>query len=214
MIKEVRRKIYLFRYAYLRDIKNKLLYGPQAPKTAELIWVNSNDCNYAFLGKDNHYDPRKYSGRVITETFLNNQINILELPKIKYCYERWINGKSWEEAGAYDYMLRLLKLYGKADNCKNIDDVKRRYDNLDEIFLTIKKEGRLRTKKEIDRKSFRENQGILININENGEPLFGGGGNHRFAMAKILKITFPAQVGYVHKEGIKYLNNYRKNIKT
>ena len=47
----------------------------------------------------------------------------------------WHDGLSWDEAGAYQYMLELIQQLGRVDGCKNIDQIISRYAKLDNIFL-------------------------------------------------------------------------------
>ena len=69
----------------------------------------------------------------------------------------------------------------------------------------------MKTRNEIFKDNFREVGGIYIHIGVDGKPYFGGGGCHRFAIAHILQIIFPAQIGCVHVSAIPYLKGYRKS---
>lgn len=58
----------------------------------------------------------------------------------------------------------------------------------------------------------RESGGVYVHINRNGEAIFGGGGIHRFAIARILSLdTIPAQLGVVHEEALKLWKNQYVN---
>ena len=61
--------------------------------------------------------------------------------------------------------------------------------------------------------NFRERGGILVHIGSDGEPCFAGAGYHRFAIAKILNLRFPAQIGCVHIEALDHLDEYRQYCK-
>jgi hypothetical protein len=61
----------------------------------------------------------------------------------------------------------------------------------------------MKTRKELYSEVFREMGGVYIHIDRNSKVLFGGGGFHRLAIAKILKLnTIPTQLGVVHKKAI------------
>lgn len=107
-------------------------------------------------------------------------------------------------------MESLIKKHGKYDGCVNIDDIVKRYRSLDTIFEQIRKEGRFRIRKEFNQKNFREKGGVLVHIGPYGEPFFGMGGCHRFAIALILKLKLPSQIGCVYKDAIPLLKNLRK----
>ncbi len=99
------------------------------------------------------------------------------------------------------------------DGCENINDIILRYKKLDVIFENIKKDKRIKTMNNFFSYNFREWGGILIHIGPNEKLFFGKGGYHRFAIAHILNIPFPAQIGCVHISSISYLNKLRKKIK-
>ena len=84
-----------------------------------------------------------------------------------------------------------------------------RYEELDNIYYQIKKEGRLKSQSELFEGNFREKGGVLIHIGPNGEPYFGLKGNHRFAIAYILNIPIPAQIGLVHKSSVNRIECMR-----
>jgi len=205
---KIRKHIGKRRY-YYRDLVNFITYGKQAPKASELIWVNPKDCVHS-ASFHTPISIRKLTGKVSSTMWDNASYSVIDdLPKFQFCYNHFIEGVEWEETGAYEHLISLIDQKGIADNCKNIDDVKDRYKRVNELYNFVKKEGSFKTKKQLKSDSFREEQGILISINKEGKPYFTGGGNHRFSIAKILDITFPAQIGIVHPEGIKYLSKYR-----
>ena len=199
----------------IRDIIYKFKYGPDAPAYAECIWVDprliirsiSPQSVKAVTGRRS----RKASGMVIDfAVFLKNTIDVADIQIVNFCINHWVNGLSWEKTGIYEYMKKLIAGQGMVDSCRNMDDLIERYKKLDIVFNMIKKEGRFRTQKEINIKNFRESGGIYIHIGPGGEPIFGWGGCHRFAIAKVLGLRFPAQIGCVHPDAIPFLPGFRK----
>jgi hypothetical protein len=201
-------------FIYSRDIKNKIIYGKEAPVFAERIWINPLDCCGALAGKYilNGVHQRKGSGLVVEYPWPQAKvISVIEVDKIRFSVDHWVNGIPWEDTGIYELMQKIISTRGKADGCRSIDDLVRRYNDLDLIFNQIKREGRLKTRKEINPGNFREKGGILIHIGPKGGLFFGGGGAHRFAIALTLQLKkIPAQVGYVHKSAIPFLPELRK----
>lgn len=201
---------------YGRDIQNRIIYGHNAPVFADRIWISPTDCTEAIeseaVSQAFHYlHPRNASGGVIDFLWpFERKVQIMKVKKIKCCVEHWVNGVPWEHTGIYDYMEMLLLKKGSVDGCKNMNDVIERYKNLDALFEEVKKEGRLKTRTEINPKAYREHGGILIHIGPNGKPYFGMGGAHRFAIAQILGIVMPAQLGIIHKSAIPLLPNLRQ----
>ena len=199
------------------DFKNKIRYGPAAPKFAERIWVDPKQCNrylpHNLTKKLFGKSKRKVSGKVIESRWPLEQAKpIFNLPKVKFCIEHWTHNIPWEDTGLYDFMENHIREYGSMDGCYNLKDIKKRYEYLDRVFEQVKQEGRLRTREEIKPGSYLEQDGIIIHIGPEGEPFFSRGGNHRFAMAWVLNLIFPAQIGCVHISAIPYLKSFRKKI--
>jgi len=201
---------------YKRDLYNISRYGWTAPRFAECVWVNPHNCNM-FIPGDIIREfcgiaPRAASGMVLRSSWPFEQaLQITEHPKIKCCIDHWVNSIPWEKTGVYEYMEKLIEQRRNGvDGCKNKEDIVRRYEELDLIFEQIKKEGRMKTRYELTNSNFREMGGPYIHIGRDGKPFFGGGGFHRFAIAHILQIPYPAQIGCVHVSAIPYLKEYRK----
>ncbi|WP_234571704.1 hypothetical protein [Rhodohalobacter sp. 614A] len=126
--------------------------------------------------------------------------------RIQYCYGHWKDGKSWEELGVIEHMSNTKK-YGDWPQKK----IKARFEMLDQAFEETKRDGRLKTREEMDPSNFRESEGILVHIGSGGEVIFGGNGFHRLAIAKVLELEkIPACVGLVAQDSMKYLDKYRK----
>ncbi len=89
-----------------------------------------------------------------------------------------------------------------------MDEAMERYQQLDLIYEEVKETGRLRTQKELRLGSWREEQGILINIGPGGEPLITSG-FHRFAIVRLLNLRFPAQIGCVRYTALPWLPIFR-----
>jgi hypothetical protein len=196
-----------FTAAY-RDMNNRIKYGPTAPLFAERLFIRPSSCERAFSG---WYD-NAYSGEVIEFDWPFSRVtNIIEVPKIKFCFDHWVNGVPWENTGAFEFMEHLIKKWGRrVDGCKSIDDIVGRYQKLDEIFVQVKKEGRLKTRKEINPYNFRERGGIFFHIGPEGELFFSLRGAHRLAMALILEIKIvPIQMGRVHTSALSFLPEMR-----
>lgn len=205
-----------------RKFKNRILYGPEAPKPNEIIWIYPRDC----LKIINDMDIRKelkgraaaYSGlivdtswpfdlaipifdNVVIEEGRNSQRR--KIYRIQCCISHWSQGIPWEETGIYDHMEYFISERGSDDGCFTKEDVINRYEMLDLVFEETKKEGRLNPEYGVGR----------IHIGPAGELYNGGGANHRFAIAYILNIPYPARIGIIHKDAIRFLHNYRSEPK-
>lgn len=195
---------------YSRDLKNIFTYGLSAPRFNERIWVDPRKIE-CMIERDevkriSGYHRSRASGVVIDWDNVENIKPITDEFRIQYCYGHWKEGKTWEELGVIDHMSKSKK-YGDWPRKK----IKARFEMLDQAFQETKKEGRLKTRQEIDPKSFRESGGILVHIGKGGQPFFGGNGFHRLAISKVLELEeIPACIGLVDKDAIQYLNELRE----
>jgi hypothetical protein len=188
-----------------RDVTNILRYGPKAPRYAELIWVNPKDIRYALWGPSNYV---KCSGRVLDIEAHFKLINIHDTPRIRSCFAHWVDGVPWESTD--DHLIMLEAVRSGKDWGWTEEDLYRRYNRLDQVFRQAKDSMRLKTRKELDPKAFREEGGIVVCIGTNGEPLLYDG-FHRLAIALILELPIvPAQLGYVDNKAIESLERYRR----
>lgn len=195
---------------YEKDFRNKLKYGRSAPLFNERIWVDPRKIEYMIEREEvkrvSGLHRSAASGVIVDWSEVENIKPITEEFRIRYCYGHWKEGKSWEELGVIDHMQNTKK-YGTWSRKK----IEARFKMLDQAFEETKKEGRLKTRKEIDPSNFRESEGILVHIGTDGEVFFGGNGFHRLAISKVLELEkIPACVGLVDKDAIKYLDEYRK----
>jgi hypothetical protein len=201
-------------YFYYQDLRNKIIYGVDAPIRAERIWINPADIDMALIGLYSWV----YSGRVVNTWPPNNiqPIPIMNLEKLRCCVDHFTNGVAWEDTGIYEHMTRkMIEWGGSYDGCTNQEDVISRYERMDALFDQIKRERRIRTRKEINPRNFRESGGIYVHIGPSGKLFFGAEGCHRFAIARILELpVVPAQIGCVYECAIPHLRALRQKNHT
>lgn len=178
------------------DIPNFVRFGPGAPKAGQRIYINPGCVhNWVFLFS------RRDTGKVIDGDWDNAVVPLTEIPKIRIVHRRIREGLSWQEAGAYDNLMQRIQDLGPRDGCSDLEDVKARYDRVDALIEHLAKGGRFLTSAEMG--AYREFGGVYIHVGRNGEPIFGGGGCHRLAIAQGLGLErIPAQVGVVHRRAV------------
>jgi hypothetical protein len=195
---------------HAQDIKNKLKYGLNAPLHLERIWINPQQIN-SFIPKEEikritGKNRQESSGMIIDGSEIRVMTPLEEDFRFRYSRERWKENKEWHEIGVFEYM--------KTETIKYVDysqaQLEVRYETFDKLFEEIKKDGRIKTRQEINPSNFREQDGILVHIGKDGELFFGGIGFHRFSIAKVLDLQIiPACIGLVDKNSIHLLNKYR-----
>lgn len=196
---------------YKKDLLNKVNYGWSAPLYKERIWVDPKEIKFMIdrdeVKKVSGLHRNKASGVIVDWSKVENIKPITSEFRIQYCYKHWKDGKSWEELGVFEHMSNT-KSYGSWPQEK----IRERFKMLDNAFLEAKRDGRLKTRQEIDPSNFRENSGVLVHIGADGELFFGGNGFHRLAISKVLELKkIPACIGMVDRNSIKYLDRYRNS---
>jgi hypothetical protein len=189
-----------------RDILNLIRYGRGAPRYAERIWIDPKSVRYALHGPGR---PRACSGKVTSTDGHLRRVDLLSTPRISSCIDHWVGGVPWEDTRDYAVTLMAV-LEGKrwADSSTE-QELLERYRALDRTFQETRKLGRLKTRQELDPRTFREEGGVLICIAKGGEPLLYSG-FHRFSIALILELPLiPAQLGYVDPTALHSLERFR-----
>lgn len=98
-------------------------------------------------------------------------------------------------------MQNLIAERGSADGCSTFEDIVERYDLLDEIFVQVVREQQLRSNRELNRIRFRAWGEVYVHVGRGPRLIFGGGGCHRLAAARIVGLDcIPAQIGVVHHQ--------------
>ncbi len=206
----IKKSCKFFRFIHA-DLKKIIRYGKLAPLYAERIWINPKDVvGCLYLGSN-------FSACLIDDLIVGNTDKIVQPvtrdERIRSCLLHWQEGWSWKSTEDYKSKLKILNDTGRVwdEECQCVEDLNRKFAQLDRIFQQVKREGRLKTRKEIKTFSFRERGTFRINIGPDGELLLGGGGYHRFAIAYILNIELvPAQIGAVDKAALRFLPQLRK----
>lgn len=194
----------------VRDAGNRIRYGKGAPRFCELIWVDANAIHRVvgnapieeLTGQHRNWA----SGYVVEWNGVRGVTALDEELKIQRCVKHWRDGVSWDELGYIDMMK-------KAPRHANDDEaaIRQRFAMLDNAFEEARSTRSLKTRKQLDPREFRENGGILVHIAKHGEPVFGGNGFHRLAMARVLELSrIPACLGVVDKSAISLLSRFRR----
>lgn len=176
------------------------------------IYINPNKIKYA------NSIPMKFNrstnlvldfNTIVTEKNLEDHLQ----PTITTCKELFIEGKEIEECNNYFIFKDQLKKKKIYRNCRNHNDIIKFYTKKIALFKSIKKFG--------IKKNFKFNIQFLIDKNFNLVKI--NSGNHRMAMARILKLNkIPIEIKVIHsnclekniaqKNYINQINDIIKNI--
>lgn len=176
----------------------------------ELIFIDPRECRRLIPWGLGNELGLHCSGQVVHHLEWNMITDrVDESDNINKISSHWVGGVPWEKIGTYKYVMRQVEKRPGFEGCFTRKDVEERYRCLDLIFEEAKRSGRLRTRKEIDSTSLREEGGVLMHIGPGGEPIFGGAGFHRFAIARILHIPLPCVVGTVDRSALPVYPRFR-----
>ncbi|MCL3882627.1 hypothetical protein [Marivita sp. GX14005] len=186
-----------------RDIANRLRYGPEAPRSDELIWIRPRDVPAWYKADPENGAPvfrRRHSGLIASGDWdLSRRPygSHIKLDSIRLHFEE---GVPWQETPLFAFMLEQLAEKGRVDSCHSREELVARYERLDRIYEEAQRSGTLRPHGSVNN-TRREHGGILVHIARDGTPLRNGGGMHRFAIAHLLDLEkIPAQLGVLHKD--------------
>ncbi len=207
ILRQAKRHLKLYK-SLRRDIFNILAHGRSSPRYAGKYCIQTDHIT-SYLTTPL---SRSQSGKVLEGDWDLQTSKIELLPKFDYCVKHFKHGLSWEASGAYELMLDLLKSTERVDGCSNHSDILKRYVRLDKLFADCKADNRLKSRRELLPNNFREEGGIYVHFGRTGEPIFGAGGCHRLAIAKILNLpAIPIQIGAVHPDGLSAFKKISAN---
>ncbi|ETX14751.1 hypothetical protein OCH239_20525 [Roseivivax halodurans JCM 10272] len=183
----------------LRDLGNRIRFGPNAPRSDELIWIDPMQVTHVYSRKGPVAYRRRHSGIVAGGDWDRRGTPIDDATKVSACNRHFVDGESWEETGIVEEMMSRIDRCGIFDGCRTREDVLARYERIDRMYDEVARTRRLEPMMDRPERFRREHGGILIHIDHDGRPLLAGNGNHRLAIGRILKLDrVPAQLGAIH----------------
>ena len=126
------------------------------------------------------------------------------------CRELFVEGLAIEKCKEFFFFKEQISKLGKIKNCKNDDEIILYFKELINVFKNIEKNGvKLNIENNIE---------FMIDRNYNLVKI--NGGNHRFFIARILKLkSIPVEIKVIHSNcvnkentNIRDLNNFIKKI--
>lgn len=130
----------------------------------------------------------------------DKQANLIEdHRKFKSIKSHFSEGVPWEETSICRFLENHVKSNGPIDGVSSTEEIRERYENIDDIYDRIKEDG-YKSQIELNEHKNRFDE-ICISIGRDGELLFTSSGWHRLSIAKILDIErVPTYVIFRHRK--------------
>lgn len=188
-----------------RELDNRIHHAPFNPKVSERLWIDPAQIRLATA-----WFPAR-SGLVVRQWPPSDLLPLERHPHVAYARAHWVEGLTWAETGALEYMDQQIAARGQQDGCRDRSDVLARFARLDEMYAAVKREGRLRTRQEIAPRAFREEGGILVHVSPDGELVSGDSGKHRLTIAQLHRLErIPVRLGQIHVAALPLLPRLRR----
>lgn len=179
---------------FIRDCRNFLRFGRHTFLSGERIWVVprqvQNEVRISY-GRRHTATVRDGSWDLYVRPVESNPV-FSEMRQLLHLLDRIQSDSSEPEV-----LLQVLSSQFQSERSSAARVLSPGLVRLLRLARDVQALGRLRTREELG--GFREFFGVYFHIDRNGEALFGRGGQHRFALARLLDLPLiPAQIGIVH----------------
>lgn len=177
----------------LRDVKNLTIYGLNGPRALELLYV---DPAIITSIQNERFYKTKDAGKVIKGDWGVRKSLLKNIKKYQIIYNKVILNATWEGSGIFKFY-EGIPSYTLEENIL-------RHEGLSEFIEHLRLGGRFQTRREINPKNFREDGGVIVHLDQDGDLIFSGNGYHRLAIAQALQLKYiPVALGVVHEWAIK-----------
>ena len=128
--------------------------------------------------------------------------DLMDRKDFQYTYSRYVDGIDWSDTGSFEHMKQFIERNGSFDGWQSdTASIVERHRQLDNLYDSVKREGRLKFTFEVKPLDYRVDESICGLMTRSGRLVFGGAGQHRLAIARILKIKLiPIYLAAVHVE--------------
>lgn len=161
------------------------------------LWIDPSEVRNKVLRSYRELPP----GTILAGDWDLEVVGIEESPKYQGLVEHFQMGLPWEETCLFQsrYLDRLNR-HGVALGMRSVDELAEYYrGHVDRLFRVIEKDG-------FQPGSLRKRiHPVYAHIRRNGEFIWGTGGNHRFAIARILGLRrIPIRIHLRHEQWQRY----------
>lgn len=196
----------------IRDITNRVRYGPDAPKYCERIWISPRDV--ASIGG---LASREMSARVVSDwdAVFPNVAALHTDRKIRSLWQHFGDGVPWEETDEFQHRVEVWMRRKSMNRSDAGAALLAYYQRYEVMYGEMRSSRQMKTRTQVrGRKSFREHGGVLVHVGPDGRLVHGGHGKRRFAIAHLLDLErIPAVLGLVHVDALGHLPHLRAELR-
>lgn len=198
----------LYAFVSLRSVLPNYCSNPW-----ETIWIDPDRIEWSHKSRPVHgtaeseigFDPYLDVGRIAGGAWDRSVTTKFErMPKYRAVSEHFNEGVPWEETELFDQLIDLIDERGSFDGCRTPDDLRHRYQRIDQLYERLR--SGYRSREELcGRFDFH----CLIDtpkvhIGRDGRLIHAGGsGYHRIAIASVLEKNIEVHVVVRHEEWVK-----------
>lgn len=189
---------YPFVEVRIRNLYNQLIYPGPIADPFKIISVDPDKLNQT----SSKFSTFHHVGIIDGSDWDQNTVSVKHHPKYIAVSQHFSENISWEDTGIFEYYKRIFDKQGQVDGYYSLNELKKRYIEIDEIYQDIRNNGFkspadasdtvLCKKEKLDYPA--------IHIGRDGELIFGVGW-HRFTMSRVLDLdSIPVRVIARHKK--------------
>lgn len=108
-----------------------------------------------------------------------------ETPTHLSVFHRYVQGRPWPETPIFAAKLAVIATEGEIDGCRTREELLVRYQRLDQVYEELRSDG-WRLEEEVGGR-FEDN--LAVSITRTGGFLLANGGEHRIAIARLLRLS-------------------------
>jgi len=188
--------IHLFLFTVFARLNLKIQYFMRISRNFMREYLKDDILIYIKLDKI-RYDWDRIHGlsNYVENSCWDEEIKPIQI--LKSVQQIFVEKLDYKQTDQYLKMKKTMEAgeYWNCHDCETLEDIDQYFEGLQKIYINIKDQG-FKTQRELGKLGYDD---VKVMIDRSGNLLLGPGGNHRFAIAKILKIkTIPVLVDSVH----------------
>lgn len=201
---------YPFIEVKLRHQYNKINYGNSVANPFKIVYINPQNINRT----TSKFATFHHVGCIKGGSWDRNATPVEDHPKYRAVEQHFSEGIPWEETGLFEHYEDVLRTQGQVDGHRSMNELKERYERIDEIFKDIRDNG-FKSPSEVSESKLCKKEKLdypAINIGRDGELIFGVGW-HRFTISQVLNLdSIPVRIIARHESWQRKRSQFENGV--